>query len=181
MYERLLLLKELLAEDGSLWLHSDHRKTHLLRILLDEVFGIRELRERRALEAENRLLRDQLAEEEQERVEQPVGEQSSPVAAPTEEEQQSYPPWIEPPSGPPYLWPQPQYEEVTGEQPIQCPHCGAENVRVWREDQVKEWMWVIVIGACLCFLPGLLLLLCLKKQNHHWCPDCNMRWTSKVG
>ncbi len=39
MYERLLLLKELLAEDGSLWLHSDHRKSHLLRVLLDEIFG----------------------------------------------------------------------------------------------------------------------------------------------
>lgn len=39
MFERLLLLKELLAEDGSLWLHSDHRKTHLLRMLMDEIFG----------------------------------------------------------------------------------------------------------------------------------------------
>ncbi|MGQ9573478.1 MAG: site-specific DNA-methyltransferase, partial [Dehalococcoidia bacterium] len=39
MYERLLLLKELLAEDGSMWLHSDHRKSHILRMLLDEIFG----------------------------------------------------------------------------------------------------------------------------------------------
>lgn len=39
MYERLLLLKELLAEDGSLYLHCDWHKSHLLRLLLDEVFG----------------------------------------------------------------------------------------------------------------------------------------------
>lgn len=39
MYERLLLLKELLAEDGSLWVHCDWRKTHHVRCLLDEVFG----------------------------------------------------------------------------------------------------------------------------------------------
>ncbi len=39
MYERLLLLRELLAEDGSIILHCDWRKSHLLRILLDEVFG----------------------------------------------------------------------------------------------------------------------------------------------
>jgi DNA modification methylase len=39
MYERLLLLKELLAENGSLYLHCDWHKSHLLRMLLDEVFG----------------------------------------------------------------------------------------------------------------------------------------------
>ena len=39
MYERLLLLRELLAEDGSLWLHCDHRRVHYLRLLLEEVFG----------------------------------------------------------------------------------------------------------------------------------------------
>ena len=39
MYERLLLLRELLKENGSLWLHCDNRKSHLLRSLLDEVFG----------------------------------------------------------------------------------------------------------------------------------------------
>ncbi|MBC8448163.1 MAG: site-specific DNA-methyltransferase [Chloroflexi bacterium] len=39
MYERLLLLKELLGEDGSIWLHSDWRKNHHLRCLMDEVFG----------------------------------------------------------------------------------------------------------------------------------------------
>jgi len=39
MFERFLLLRELLAEDGSIFVHCDHRKDHLLRCLLDEVFG----------------------------------------------------------------------------------------------------------------------------------------------
>ncbi|MBN1889001.1 MAG: site-specific DNA-methyltransferase [Thermoflexales bacterium] len=44
MYERLLLLRELLAEDGSLYLHCDWNKSHHLRCLLDEVFGPESLR-----------------------------------------------------------------------------------------------------------------------------------------
>ncbi len=39
IYTRLPLLRELLAEDGSLWLHCDYRRVHHLRCLLDEVFG----------------------------------------------------------------------------------------------------------------------------------------------
>jgi adenine-specific DNA-methyltransferase len=39
MYERLLLLKELLANDGSLYLHCDPSRNSYLRVLLDEVFG----------------------------------------------------------------------------------------------------------------------------------------------
>lgn len=39
MYERLLLLKELLAEDGSIYLHCDVHKSHHLRSLMDEVYG----------------------------------------------------------------------------------------------------------------------------------------------
>ncbi len=39
MYERLLLLKELLSLDGSIYLHSDWHRSHLLRLLMDEVFG----------------------------------------------------------------------------------------------------------------------------------------------
>jgi DNA modification methylase len=39
LYERLPLLRQLLAEDGTLWLHCDHRHTHHLRCLLEEVFG----------------------------------------------------------------------------------------------------------------------------------------------
>lgn len=40
MYERLILLRELLSEQGSLYLHCDWHKSHHLRFLLDEVFGI---------------------------------------------------------------------------------------------------------------------------------------------
>lgn len=39
MYERLVLIRELLAEDGSLWLHCDWTKGHYLRLLCDQVFG----------------------------------------------------------------------------------------------------------------------------------------------
>ena len=39
MYERCLLLRELLAADGSLWLHCDYRQAHRLRLLLEELFG----------------------------------------------------------------------------------------------------------------------------------------------
>ncbi|MDP2784795.1 MAG: site-specific DNA-methyltransferase [Sulfurimicrobium sp.] len=39
MYERLLMLKELLSNDGSIYLHCDQRKSHHLKILADEVFG----------------------------------------------------------------------------------------------------------------------------------------------
>ena len=39
MYERLLMLKELLTDDGCIYLHCDGRKSHQLRCLLDEVFG----------------------------------------------------------------------------------------------------------------------------------------------
>ena len=38
IYERLLLMKELLANDGSIYLHCDWHKNHYLRLLLDEVF-----------------------------------------------------------------------------------------------------------------------------------------------
>lgn len=39
MYERLLMLRELLRDDGVLWLHCDYHKSHMLRCLLDEVFS----------------------------------------------------------------------------------------------------------------------------------------------
>jgi len=39
MYERLMLLKELLAESGSIFLHCDDSKNYLLRVILDEVFS----------------------------------------------------------------------------------------------------------------------------------------------
>lgn len=39
MYERLLLLKELLKENGVIFVHTNHERGHLIRCLLDEVFG----------------------------------------------------------------------------------------------------------------------------------------------
>ena len=39
MYERLSLIKELLAENGSLFVHCDWRKNQYLRLLLDEIIG----------------------------------------------------------------------------------------------------------------------------------------------
>lgn len=39
MFERLILMRELLSEDGAIYLHCDYRKSHELRCLLDEVFG----------------------------------------------------------------------------------------------------------------------------------------------
>ena len=39
LYERLILLRELLRDDGSLWLHCDWHRSHHVRCLLDEVFG----------------------------------------------------------------------------------------------------------------------------------------------
>jgi len=39
MFERLMLFKELLSNEGTLYLHCDDTKAHLLRCLLDEVFG----------------------------------------------------------------------------------------------------------------------------------------------
>ena len=39
MYERLILMREFLSEQGSIYLHCDWHKSHHLRFLLDEVFG----------------------------------------------------------------------------------------------------------------------------------------------
>ncbi len=39
LHERLLLMRELLAPDGSLYLHCDRRTAPYLRLMLDEVFG----------------------------------------------------------------------------------------------------------------------------------------------
>lgn len=39
IYERIVLIRELLADNGSIWLHCDWRKSHHIRCLLDEVFG----------------------------------------------------------------------------------------------------------------------------------------------
>ena len=39
IYERLILIKDLLAEDGSVYIHCDWRVTHYLRSILDEIFS----------------------------------------------------------------------------------------------------------------------------------------------
>jgi site-specific DNA-methyltransferase (adenine-specific)/adenine-specific DNA-methyltransferase len=39
MYERLIIIRELLSDKGSIWVHCDFRKNSYLRIILDEIFG----------------------------------------------------------------------------------------------------------------------------------------------
>lgn len=39
MYERLLIMRELLSDKGAIYLHCDYHKMHYLRIIMDEVFG----------------------------------------------------------------------------------------------------------------------------------------------
>lgn len=39
MYPRLVLLRELLAKDGSIWISIDDREAHYLKVLMDELFG----------------------------------------------------------------------------------------------------------------------------------------------
>lgn len=39
MHPRLVLLRDLLADEGSIWISIDDREAHYLKVLLDEVFG----------------------------------------------------------------------------------------------------------------------------------------------
>ncbi len=39
IYERLLIMRDLLAEDGSIYVHCDHRLNGFIKIVLDEIFG----------------------------------------------------------------------------------------------------------------------------------------------
>src|SRR5690606_23258943 len=39
MYERFAILRELLAENGSIYVHCDYRRSHALKLTLDEIFG----------------------------------------------------------------------------------------------------------------------------------------------
>ncbi|WP_282756235.1 site-specific DNA-methyltransferase [Desulfuromonas thiophila] len=41
MYPRLVLLRDLLAEDGSIWVSIDDREAHYLKVMMDEIFGRR--------------------------------------------------------------------------------------------------------------------------------------------
>lgn len=42
--QRLILLKELLSEEGSIYLHIDYKIGHYVKVLMDEVFGIENFR-----------------------------------------------------------------------------------------------------------------------------------------
>ncbi|MBQ9897243.1 MAG: site-specific DNA-methyltransferase, partial [Synergistaceae bacterium] len=44
MFERLLFMRELLIDTGSIYVHCDWHKSHYLRCLMDEVFGINNFR-----------------------------------------------------------------------------------------------------------------------------------------
>lgn len=39
MYERFVLLRELLADDGSIYVHMDEKRSHYIKIVMDEIFG----------------------------------------------------------------------------------------------------------------------------------------------
>lgn len=39
MYPRLVLLRDLLADDGSIWVSIDDNEGHYLKVIMDEVFG----------------------------------------------------------------------------------------------------------------------------------------------
>jgi DNA modification methylase len=39
IYERLILMRDLLAEDGSIYVHLDYRMVHFVRLTMDEIFG----------------------------------------------------------------------------------------------------------------------------------------------
>ena len=40
MYERLIIMRELLSDRGSIYLHCDWHKSHHLRMIMDEIFGV---------------------------------------------------------------------------------------------------------------------------------------------
>lgn len=44
MYPRLEMLRELLAEDGSIWVTIDDNEAHYLKVIMDEVFGRKNFR-----------------------------------------------------------------------------------------------------------------------------------------
>ncbi|GAB2021109.1 site-specific DNA-methyltransferase [Pseudolactococcus yaeyamensis] len=37
--KRLILLREIISDDGVIWVHMDYRKSHYVKILMDEIFG----------------------------------------------------------------------------------------------------------------------------------------------
>jgi DNA modification methylase len=39
IYERIVLVRELLSDDGSIYVHLDEKKSHYVKLMLDEIFG----------------------------------------------------------------------------------------------------------------------------------------------
>lgn len=39
IYERVLLIRELMSPNGSIYLHCDYRRSHYLKLIMDEIFG----------------------------------------------------------------------------------------------------------------------------------------------
>src|ERR1700752_1335635 len=44
MFERLILIRELLSDTGTIYLHCDWHKVHHLRLIMDEIFGANNFR-----------------------------------------------------------------------------------------------------------------------------------------
>ena len=44
MYERLILMRELLSDTGSIYLHCDTKRSHFLKIIMDEIYGANNFR-----------------------------------------------------------------------------------------------------------------------------------------
>ena len=43
MYPRLVLLRDLLTDDGSIWVTLDDNEAHYMKVMMDEIFGIENL------------------------------------------------------------------------------------------------------------------------------------------
>lgn len=55
MFERLILIRELLDDEGSVYIHCDTKKSHYLRLIADEIFGGNRLRNEIVWFYENKL------------------------------------------------------------------------------------------------------------------------------
>lgn len=40
MFERLIIMRELLSDQGTIYLHCDSKKAHYLHCILDQIFGV---------------------------------------------------------------------------------------------------------------------------------------------
>lgn len=60
--QRLLLLRELLADDGSLYVHMDYRLVHYVKVLLDEIMGRENFRNEIVVKRATKNLQNQFAQ-----------------------------------------------------------------------------------------------------------------------